>query len=140
MTQSGVAHNIEPEGDSIIYIDFENLPEDDNLVPPPDTPQRERWMFDAMDDVAKGTGIIVDDIHGWGMPNGGENELWDLIERRVLREGFDTYSSDSRFEVFPPNTPCDCDHDTTPGLRTYSLAEIRDGTGWAPDARFQLVQ
>ena len=90
---TGTSHEYEPEIDSIAYVDFEEAPEDAD---------RRNWMVDAACDVLGEVGdLIRPDLLFLELDLRGEELFWQWVERRVNEAGYDTYNSDTRFEVFP---------------------------------------
>lgn len=118
----GIQHTIEPEADSLSFIDFED---DDEVGGIWNLNDRDRFlwtrkMVDAVvwtvlneggqgpskDLIATVADALVLSHTG---PEGpfdlNEGPLWEAVARFANAKGFDTYNSDSRFEVFPGNTP-----------------------------------
>lgn len=101
----GWSHDIEPEVDSLSFVDFSETPDD------PD--ERRAWNVQAAIDVYRAAGIgyndltrdtIVREVLDERYRLDGEVGFWRFVEMGVNATGFDTYNSDSRFEVFPPHT------------------------------------
>jgi hypothetical protein len=123
-TMRGTSHEVEPEVDSLCYVDFE-----DEAPEPVGGSARFIWMYGAVKDVVsevtnmglEATPTTYDSIEAEDAVDAGihptaaalvlshttstygldEEALWVAVERWVNAQGFDTYNSDSRFEVFP---------------------------------------
>ena len=95
----GRAHQIEPDADALCFVDFEEAPAFET---------RATWMRDALDDIMATTEVVLDDII---VTYDGEVEWWNEAERRLNRAGWDTYNSDTRFEVYVDALECspECD-------------------------------
>lgn len=98
-SRRGISHEYEPEADSLSYIDFEE-----------DVPlgaiDRKRWHVEAARDVLKVAGLVLPEAGlAFRLNIEGETAFWRYIETEVNAAGFDTYNSDTRFEVFPHGTP-----------------------------------
>lgn len=104
---AGRAHDIEPEADSLVYIDFEDeAPEADA----PGDHSRSAWMVASALAVFEAAGIGVDasdeeQLYEELQGPGGEEGLWRNVEALVNAAGWDTWNSDTRFELFPGGTP-----------------------------------
>lgn len=116
----GIQHTIEPEADSLSFIDFEN-----ELAGMFDQRDRYQWNRKAVRDVVyevlggpaniggDGERIIAVTTDALVLSHTGpedlfdldETGLWEAVARWANAKGFDTYNSDSRFELFPGGTP-----------------------------------
>jgi hypothetical protein len=93
--ERGTSLEYEPEDrEAISSINFE---ED----PPENEPDRQSWMVEAMGDVLLEVGLSVPESKRYlQLQLNGEELAWFWVEELVNTAGFDTYNSDSRFEVF----------------------------------------
>lgn len=101
----GRAHQIEPDADALCFVDFEEAPAFDTRA---ENETRREWMRDALHDIMATTEVALDDIL-FGFD--GELDVWNEAERRLNRAGWDTYNSDTRFEVYVDALECspECD-------------------------------
>lgn len=115
----GKDHVFEPEVDSLSFIDFEN-----ELLDNSQTGGRFLWhrqmvghvVFEVTGGPANVAGgqktldligdTLVLSATGEDSPYDlNETLLWENVGRWARSNGFDTYNSDTRFELFPGNTP-----------------------------------
>jgi hypothetical protein len=102
MPDKGRKHDIEPEWDSLNYIDFEGNPLDSDE-------QVILWSIGAfwtvlrdkeemvLRDKAGIMGRLVETLEQYG-----QVEAFEQLEALLNDAGYDTYNSDSRFEVYLP--------------------------------------
>lgn len=101
---AGIAHWAEPEDvDSLSYIDFEDEEYE---------PETWAWHADAIRAVLGEVGVDITSGEQSGLLSTlygeweGREDIWQHLENIVTAAGFDVYNSDTRFEVFPPESYC----------------------------------
>jgi hypothetical protein len=111
--QQGHSHEYEPDADSLSYIDFENWDGTSADLTSDDDGTRRVAHVEAaiaalgeagVQVLSMGAALVVDDLFA-EYDVRGETLFWSYVEDLVNAAGFDTYNSDSRFEVFPAGTP-----------------------------------
>jgi hypothetical protein len=102
MSDKGRKHDIEPEWDSLNYIDFEGNPLDTDE-------QVELWTIGVFwtilrdkDDMPLRDKAGIMESLVKTLEEYGQVEAFEQLERLLNDAGYDTYNSDSRFEVYLP--------------------------------------
>jgi len=100
---TGWSHEFEPEVDSIAYVDFEEAPGEFDAT---SDAERRGWHVEMALCALGEAGVdLPESILYEELDLQGEELFWQWVERRVNEAGYDTYNSDTRFEVFPGDTP-----------------------------------
>lgn len=96
MTERGKAHEIEPDdGEALCYIDFEEMGHGVS---------RFADMLAGIGSAMTVANVRANDRYVrealLSLLEGNEDDAWTLIGRAIRERGFDTYDSDTRFEVY----------------------------------------